>query len=200
LNYLFRKKIVGLLFYLRINLWFILYKLGFLKKHETIVGIMNYSFSFLRAKKVSEIDFLINDFFDEVLKKFIFSEMVGIINEHKSKNRELLIISNAADIIVKKVAEFLNIENYIGTKLEVVDKEFTGKIVGNIVYGKNKPDLVKNFAEKNNLDFKNSWAYTDHISDLGLLLLVPSPCVVNPDKILLKEAKKRNWPVLIFKK
>ncbi len=200
LKYLFRRKIVGLFFYLRINLWFFIYKIGLLKNPKEVENIMNYSFSFLKGKKAAEIDFLIDDFFDKALKKFIFSEMTGIINEHISKGRELLIVSNAAEIIVKKLAEFLKIGNYMSTKLEMVGGEFTGRILGEIVYGKNKSGLVKNFMQKNNLDFENSWAYTDHISDLDLLLSTSKPYVVNPDKVLLKQAKKRNWPVLTFKK
>lgn len=196
LNYLFKKKVIGLFFYLKIYFWFLLYNIGIINNPK---NIMIFAFSFLRDKKSSQIEDLVNNFFNEVLKKFIFSEMVGIINEHISKNRELLIISNAADIIVKKVAEFLNINNYIGTKLETKNRIFTGDILGDIIYGKNKANYVKGFIRENNLNFKNSWAYADHVSDLDLLLLVANPYAINPDKLLFREAKKRSWPILKFK-
>jgi HAD superfamily hydrolase (TIGR01490 family) len=196
LKYLFKKKIVGLFFYLKINLWFLLYKLGLIKDPK---NIMNYSFSFFKEKTVDEIESLIDDFFDNDLKKFIFSEMIDIINEHKLKNREILIISNAVNVLVKKIANFVNIEKYIATELEIINEKFTGNILGDIVYGTNKPKLLKKFIEKNNLDLKNSWAYTDHISDIGLLNLSPRPCAVNPDKSLFKEAKRKNWPILMLK-
>lgn len=196
LKYLFNKKIVGLFFYLKINLWFSLYKMGLVKDPK---NIMNYSFSFLKGKTVDEIDVLIDGFFDNVLKKFIFSEMIDIINEHRFKNREILIISNAVDLLVKKIAKFLGIKNYIATELEILNRKFTGNILGEIVYGKNKPKLLKKFIEKNKFNLKDSWAYTDHISDIDLLNLSPRPCAVNPDKSLLNEAKRRNWKILMLK-
>jgi HAD superfamily hydrolase (TIGR01490 family) len=200
LNFLLKKRIIGLFFYIRIYLWFLFYKLGFLKNSEEVVDIMNYSFSFLKGKKREYVEGLVNDFFNKNIKEFIFSEMTDIINKHKSEGRELLIISNSVDVIVGKVAEFLGISNYIGTKLELVDGKFTGKILGGIVYGKNKIIFAKDFIEKNNLDFKNSWVYTDHISDLDLMALSSNPHAVNPDKLLKAETKKRNWPILMFKK
>ena len=127
-------------------------------------------------------------------------EIIDIIKEHRGKDRELLIISNSEEIFVKPIADFLGIENYIGTRLEVIEGKFTGKILGDIVYGQNKVNLAKEFTKKNNLNLSNSFAYTDHISDLSLLLMVQNPYAINPDKFLFGEAKKRSWPILIFKK
>jgi putative phosphoserine phosphatase / 1-acylglycerol-3-phosphate O-acyltransferase len=197
LNYLFRKKIVGLFFYLKILFWFVLYKMGLVKNPKKI---MEYAFAFLKSKKTEDVEIMAGRFFDENLKKFIFPEIVDIINKHKLSGRELLIVSNAADFIVKKTAGFLGIKNYVGTKLEIVNGIFTGRISGDITYGKNKVKFAEDFIKKNNLDLKNSFAYADHISDLDLLLIVKNPVAVNPDRALFLEAKKRNWRILNFKK
>ena len=196
LNYIFKKKLVGLFFYFKIYLWFVFYKLGIIKNPKKI---MDYAFFSLKDMEIDKVEEIAKIFFDDVLCNFIFPEIVDIINEHKSKSRELLIISNAADIFVKRVADFLGIKNYISTRLETINGKFTGKILGNIVYGKNKADFIKEFIKKNNLDFNNTYAYTDHISDLDLLLFASDPYTVNPDRLLKKEAEKRNWPILIFR-
>lgn len=195
LDYLFKKGHINSFFYFRIYLWFLLYKLGLVKNPK---NIMEYAFSSLKEVNIDKAKKIVSNFFNENLNKFIFKEMVAIIEEHRNKNRELIIVSNAIDIIVKKIAEYLNIKNYIGTKLEIKKNKFTGKILGDIVYGKNKKYLVQNFIIKNNLIIKNSWAYADHISDLDLLLFVDYPFIVNPDNLLCEEAKKRNWDILIF--
>jgi HAD superfamily hydrolase (TIGR01490 family) len=197
LNYLFEKRIVGLFFYLKIYFWFILYKLGFVKRPEKI---MNFAFSFLKDEKIEDIEKTVEDFFSDRLQEFIFPEIIDIIKEHKAQGRELLIVSNAADILVKKIADFLEIKNYISTQLEKTNDKFTGKILGDIVYGKNKVNFVKEFIKKNSLNLEGSYAYTDHISDLDLLLMVSKPYAVNPDRLLFNEANKRNWPILIFNK
>lgn len=145
LSYLFKKRLIGLFYYLKIYFWFILYKLRLVKNPKKV---MEYAFGFLKNKATEEIDKIANDFFDNVLKKFIYKEIVDIINKHKEEERVLLLVSNAIDIIVKKVSQFLNIENYISTHLEVSNNKYTGKIIGDIVYGKNKVNYIKNFIEK----------------------------------------------------
>jgi len=197
LDYVFRKRLVSLFFYLKIFSWFVFYKLGLVKNPKKI---MDFSFSFLKGKKIEEVDEIVEVFLKEVLHKFIFSEIIDIINEHKAKDREVIIVSNGADILVKKVADFLDIKNYISTRLEITNGKFTGKILGDIVYGKNKVKVTNEFIKKNNLDLYNSYAYADHISDLDLLLMVSNPFAVNPDNLLFAEAKKRNWPILMFNK
>ena len=197
LNYIFKKKLFGLFFYFKLYLWFIFYRLGLVKNPKKM---MDFAFSFLKDRKEEEFIKIAENFFNEVLHKFIFSEIIDIINKHKANNRELLIISNSEEIFIKPIAEFLGIKNYIGTKLEVVNGKFTGKISGNIVYGKNKVNYLKEFIQKNNLNLSNSYAYADHISDLDLLMASSAPCAVNSDRELLREAKKRNWKILKFKK
>jgi len=197
LNYLFKKKLIGLFFYLKIYFWFVLYKLGLVNDPKKI---MDYAYSFLKGKKTEDIEKIVEIFFNEKLQQFIFSEIIDIINKHKSQGRELVIISNSVDVIVSRVAKFLGIKNYISTQLENTDRIFTGKILGDIIYGKNKITVVKEFIKNNNLNLNNSYAYTDHISDLNLLLMVKNPNAVNPDRFLFTKAKKNNWPILIFKK
>ncbi len=197
LDYLFKKKLIGLFFYSKIYFWFILYKLGLVKNPKKI---MNFAFSFLKGKKVEDVEKIVEMFFSEKLREFIFPEIIDIIEEHKAQGRELLIVSNAVDAIVNKVAKFLGIKNYICTQLEKTNGIFTGKILEDIVYGKNKVIFVKEFVKKNNLSLNNSYAYTDHISDLDLLIMVSNPNAVSPDRFLFSEAKKRNWPILIFKR
>ncbi len=197
LDFLFKKRIISPFQCLKIYLWFIFYKTGLAKNPE---NIMRYAFSFFAGKAVGEIDEIIDDFFETVLKKFIFQEMIDIINKHRKENRELLIVSNAAVIIVQKIARFLDIKNCIGTRLEIVNNKFTGNILGDIVYGKNKIKSAVGFLTSHNLLIEDCWVYADHISDLPLLEIANCPIVVNADGKLYKEAKKRNWQTLIFKK
>ncbi len=196
LDYLFNKKLVSLFFYLKIYCWFILYKLGLVKSPKKM---MNFAFSHFDGRKIDEVSGIVDKFFSGKLSEFIFPEIIDIINEHKVQGRELVIISNSAEIIVGKVSNFLGIKNYIGTQLETVGGKFTGKIEGEIVYGKNKLVVATEFVQKNNLNLNNSWSYADNISDLDLLMSVSKPYAVNPDRFLLSEAQKRNWPILKFK-
>ena len=142
---------------------------------------------------------LIDDFFKEKLRSVVFADVLKLINIHRTKGRKILIISNAIEYIPKKVGEFLKIDYYIGTKLEIKNNEFTGKIDGDIIYGKNKVFAIKNFIRENSFSLKNSWGYSDHHSDVPLLELVDFPITVNPNKKLLEKAQRQKWPILKFK-
>jgi len=197
LNYAFKKKLIKPIFYYRILLWFILYRIGLAKNPKKI---MEYAFSFLENKYVNECEKIINDFFNEELQNYIFEEAVKISKDHINQNRIILIISNAIEFIPKRISEFLGTKHFIGTKLAVLNGKFTGHIEGNIIYGEYKVNALKDFIKKNKLSLENSWAYSDHNSDIPLLELATHPCTVNPDRGLLKKAKERNWPTIVFKK
>uniref|UniRef100_A0A7C3SNE7 HAD-IB family hydrolase n=1 Tax=Dictyoglomus turgidum TaxID=513050 RepID=A0A7C3SNE7_9BACT len=196
LKYLFKKKLIGFWYFLKIYLWFLFYRVGLVKSPKKVI---EYAFRFLKDKKVEEIDKIADQFLNEILKHNIFKEVIDIIEKHKKEDRELIIISNVIDIIVKKVANFLNIKNYIGTRLEIINDKFTGKILGDIVYGENKTKYFNNFIKENNLSFDKIWSYGDHITDLDILKIASNPIAVNPDRFLEREAKKNNWQILNFK-
>jgi HAD superfamily hydrolase (TIGR01490 family) len=197
LKYLFSKKLINLFPFLKISCWFLAYKLKLTKNPKPI---MNYAFRFLENWKVEDFEKLINQFFQEILKKRIFRETEVIINKHKEKNRDLLIISNAIVPIVEKLSSYLKVAKYLGTQLEIKNGLYTGKIIGNIVYGNNKVSLIKKYCQQNNLSLKNCWAYGDHASDIPILELATFACAVNPDTKLYQEAQKRGWKIFYFKK
>lgn len=196
LKYLFKKNLIGFFYYFKITLWFILYKIGLVCDPKKV---MEYAFGFLKNRETEEVDKIAGEFFDEVLKHNILKEAINLIKKYKIEKKELIIVSNVIDIIVKKVAEFLDIKNFIGTHLEIIDNKFTGKILGDIVYGKNKITYFNNFIKKNNLSFNKIWSYGDHITDLDILKIASNPIAVNPDNFLKKEATKNHWQILNFK-
>ena len=197
LGYIFKKRLITRFFYIKLMLWFVLYKLGLIDNPKKV---MEYSFKFLKDKDANEFKEIINDFFEQELKHYIFEDILKIIKEHKSKKRKTLIISNAISFIPQRVADFLGIDYSIGTELEQKNNKFTGKIKGDIIYSKKKVVAIDCFVRKNkiSLSLSNSYGYSDHHSDIPFLQIVDNPIVVNPDNNLGEKAKKEGWPILIF--
>jgi HAD superfamily hydrolase (TIGR01490 family) len=195
LKYLRKKKVVSFTVFIKINLWFVMYKVGLISSPKKI---MEYAFSFLNDWPIGRMNELINDFFDNDLKPRIYKKGIDEIGEHQSHNRIILLVSNAIEPIVKKISEYLQVTNYICTKLEITNNKYTGKIEGDMVYGKNKVPLIQKFISTNNIDINNTWGYGDHASDVFFLEMISHPTAVNPDKKLAKIAKLRNWPVIYF--
>jgi len=162
---------------------------------------MNFAFSFLAGKDELYIQNLIEDFFEKELKHSFFEEALDLLRIHKGCGR-VIIVSNAVDIVIKKIANFLEINEFICTKLQLTNGIYTGEIYGNISYGINKFNLIKDYFKEQNLTdiLSTSYFYSDHISDLPMFTLVKYPIVVNPSKKLYNIAMEHGWPVLYFKK
>lgn len=192
-GYLRKKGYVSFLYRIILGLWLISYKLGFVKDPKSA---MEYGFAFIKNKTVREMDTLVEDFFNTVWLKTIYPEMEKIIKEHQNLGRELILVSNAPDILVKKLASYLKINTYIATELEIKDGIYTGKINGEIMYGKRKLNAVNEYIKSNGLSLKNSWGYGDHTSDIFILSEVAHPVAVNPSRGLRNLAIKNNWSIL----
>lgn len=195
LKYLLSTGQISRSFYLRLMMWFILYKLGLVKDPKKT---MEYAFSFLKGREVGEIAAMAQDFFEKGLKSCIYSDASDIISKHQDEGCEVILVSNAAEPIVKTLASYLKASQYICTTLEIIDGHYTGKIT-DIMYGERKAEAVKSFIEANGFDPSDSWAYGDHSSDEYVLSLVGHPVAVNPTPSLLKIANGRHWQIVNFK-
>lgn len=196
LDYLYRRKIIGVFYFVKIYLWFILYRFGLVKNPKPI---LEYAVRFLKDKDVVSVERIIKKFVDTTLRHFFFAEALEIIRIHKKAGRKIILVSNAVDVLVKEISDLVAANDYIASALEIKDNVHTGKIVGQLVYGDRKLAVVKSYAEKHGeFSFKNMWVYADHYSDEKLLSAVGHPYAVNPDSGLKKIAIAKKWPILIF--
>jgi len=56
------------------------------------------------------------------------------------------------------------------------------------------------FHRNEDIDLKQSRAYSDSFSDLSMLEAVGFPVAVNPDRRLRRVARERGWPMLALKR
>lgn len=190
LSFMRSKKMVGLLYYLRILPWFVLYKMHIVNDPKKI---MSFAYTFLKGKRESEVDEIINTFFIETLQKNIFPDAVAQINAFKKSGKEVLLVSNAPDIIIKRIARYLNIDHYLSTRLEIINGIYTGILTGSPMYGDNKLIAIEKYAKTNGFSLDKAWVFDDHDSDLCILQAVGHPVVVNATSVLQKIADQKHW-------
>lgn len=188
------------------------------KGHASFFGIAKVLYAYLRyrrnsldirslaEKEVSRVAGmpektmieLCDRWFDEMVKEYIYPRAVEVIDEHRAKGHELAILSAATLYAVNPVKKYLGIEHGICTRLVVRDGCFTGKLVEPYCYGEGKIYWAERYAEENGVSLDDCFFYTDSYTDLPMLERVGMPQVVNPDRLLEAEAKKRDWPVVRF--
>jgi HAD superfamily phosphoserine phosphatase-like hydrolase len=82
-----------------------------------------------------------------------------------------------------------------GTKLEVRDGCFTGRISGTHLGFEEKARVIYEEAEEFDLDLCQSFAYGNEMSDARMLGAVGHPAAVNACWSLKREARKHGWRV-----
>ena len=82
------------------------------------------------------------------------------------------------------------------TRLEEKDARWTGRILGQAMFGEAKARAVKRLAGEMQLDLARCYAYGDSADDRWLLAAVGWPSVVNASRELARIARMRGWPIL----
>jgi HAD superfamily hydrolase (TIGR01490 family) len=121
-----------------------------------------------------------------------------LITMHHEAGRDTWIVSASPHGIVEPLAASLGMTGAIGTKGEVLDGHFTGRLDGPFIYGSGKAEAIETLASDRGYDLNLSYAYSDSISDLPMMEQVGHPVAVNPDSELDTIAHERGWPIVIF--
>lgn len=138
---------------------------------------------------------------DDILPRLLGSvrpETRQVVERHHAADRDTFIVSASPIEIVGPLASALGMTGAIATESEVVDGVYTGRLLSEFCYGAGKVNRVRQLAEERGYDLRLCYAYSDSKSDLPLLELVGHPVAVNPDGVLRKIARSRNWPIVYF--
>lgn len=84
------------------------------------------------------------------------------------------------------------------TDLEESEGRWTGRILGEAMFGKAKARTVLALAEEMGLDLSRSWAYGDSAQDHWMLAAVGHPVAVNPARSLARVVRTQHWPVFYW--
>lgn len=85
------------------------------------------------------------------------------------------------------------------TRLEGFHGLWTGKILGEAMFGMAKARALRRLEQELGLDLARSWAYGDAAADRWMLEAVGHPVAVNPARRLARIAQAHAWPVLRWK-
>lgn len=86
------------------------------------------------------------------------------------------------------------------TRLEEVQDRWTGRILGDAMFGEAKARAIRRISSAQDFDLKRSYAYGDTASDRWMLAAVGRPAAVNPSPDLGRIARLHDWPVLLWNK
>ena len=152
---------------------------------------------FLAGKPVKDFERLGHQVLAGVLPR-IYERMLQTAYDHQDAGRPVYIVTAATQDMADILAQVLGFDGAAGSKLEKRDGLYTGGFDGPFCYGEGKPKRMREIAERDGIDLRQSWAYSDSASDLPMLRAVGHAVVVNPDTELAQVAKDEGWDIMRF--
>jgi HAD superfamily hydrolase (TIGR01490 family) len=164
------------------------YFLGFLSKEQVKSFIMKAFCCVPREKRQAFLE----EFHRRVLKTLYFQGALDRIQWHKEQGHRLVMVSASLDIYLQTVADHLGFDVMLGTQNQ---QEPIPVVVGKNCWGPEKVCRLKEQGWFDETDWAASWSYSDHLSDLPMLMLCGHPVAVSPIHSLRKHAQQHNWTI-----
>jgi HAD superfamily hydrolase (TIGR01490 family) len=148
---------------------------------------------------VAQLKGILDETLHEYIDPVVYEEALDLIGAHQALGRDVIIVSASAREVVEPIANLLGADGVIATKMTVENGLFTGGI-DFYAFGANKAVAMRELAAERGYDLARSYAYSDSITDVPMLLAVGNGYAVNPDRAMRRAASANGWGMLRFRK
>lgn len=129
------------------------------------------------------------DFFENRLMKKINNNMVEVIKEKMNDDYYVIMITASPSFYMQKFKDAGLAHEVIGTEFETENNKYLSRISGKNCKGNEKVIRINKHLTDNdiNIDFENSYAYSDSKSDIPMFNLVKHSYLVDKKKGTFKK-------------
>jgi HAD superfamily hydrolase (TIGR01490 family) len=137
-----------------------------------------------------------------------FPEAIERVAWHAKRGDSIVLVSGTLEPLALLAARALEAElearglkctiRVCATRLEIREENWTGRIVGEAMFGEAKARAIQRIAVELGLDLGRCFAYGDSSSDRWMLEAVGKPAAVNPSNDLARIARRNGWPALCW--
>lgn len=137
---------------------------------------------FLNGIHEEELSDVMKEFYHQKLSKILYKDAIDTIKKLKAQGCLIYLISASPEAYLNELYEIKEVDMIIGTRLKYGNCRYS--IHGKNCKGEEKVKRLMEVLEKKNIevDFENSYMYSDSLSDLPLLKLVGNPYLINYKK------------------
>ena len=196
---MYRQRYFGLRDIARLSTDQLAYRIMGTEAESRIERVRESALEAIRGKRRDEIIALGRSVAEQEILPRLYPQAVELLSRHKRAGRAVYICSSSPEDLLALLAAELRIDGVIGTRAEIHDDVYTGRLDGPMCHGAEKALRAAEMAEERGIDLERSYAYSDSINDLPLLELVGNPVAMNPDRRLLGFARRHGWHVLDFR-
>lgn len=170
------------------------------EKTNSLQEIKDRALSVTKGYQVKDLEPLLKKVYESEIKPRLWPETVKALKDHLAQGHEVWLLTAAPIELAQLIADDLGATGAVGTIVGRKDGVLTGELVGDPLHGQAKRNAAKKLAAERGISLNKSWAYSDSVHDLPLMMLVKHAVAVNPDKALTLYAEAANWDILRFKR
>lgn len=151
--------------------------------------------TFVDGIKEEEMQSLVKEFYEKRLSKILYIDAINTMKKLKSQGCRIYLISASAEFYLKELYNIEEVDKVIGTKFKSNQGTLSRIIEGKNCKGEEKVRRLMETLKEENMeaDFKNSYMFSDSLSDMPLFKLVGHPYLINYKK------KRNNIEILKWK-
>jgi HAD superfamily hydrolase (TIGR01490 family) len=138
-------------------------------------------------------------FIEDKIKPIVTQLGKEIINRAIQNGKTVVIATATNDFVTRPIADLFNVQTLIATEFEIINQQFTGKVIDVPCFREGKLNKVKKWVNDNNFDLSKASFYSDSFNDLPLLEKVKTPVIVDGDDKLVEIGKNRDWDCVSFR-
>lgn len=153
-------------------------------------------YGYYKGQSEDRLVLLAEELFEEVIKDSIYPRAYALIEEGRRAGLHQVLVTGALDFAMMPLHRHLRTDGLIANTLEFDRGICNGQLGKPFVAGASKAAIIRDYAQKHDIDLSRSWAYSDSYSDYPMLAIVGHPAVVNADMRLANTARSYNWPIL----
>jgi HAD superfamily hydrolase (TIGR01490 family) len=161
-----------------------------------IDAYLRFALSPLKDRSVEEAAKWHRQFMQEKIDSIMLPRAEKLVQEHRARGDQLLIITATNAFITRPIAQRMGIEELIACEAEVVDGVYTGEPIGIPSFQQGKVTRLNTWMDEHNAVLDGAWFYSDSHNDLPLLEIVDNPVAVDPDAKLDARARELGWQVM----
>lgn len=131
-----------------------------------------------------EMKELVRDFYETRLSRILYKDAIDAIKKHKEEGCLIYLISASPEFYLNELYAIKEVDKIIGTRVTNEKGYYKKRIQGINCKGEEKVKRLKEVLANENLevDFENSYMYSDSLSDLPLFNIVGHPYLINYKK------------------
>lgn len=124
---------------------------------------------------------LVKMYYDERLSQILYEDAIAMIRKLKSEGCKVYLISASPEFYLNEFYAIKEVDKIIGTRFTFADGKFQRKMIGRNCKGEEKVVRLKEVLKEEGIevDYKNSYMFSDSLSDKPLLDLVGHPYLIN---------------------